>query len=129
MNSFTNYKFKIKSTNKTFIKIILDLCYLLLNKTCSQQSSTEITQYNLNEIFHEILHKSPYDPLNPPPEEEDDEEEEEEEMDHDGDTDDEDSEDEDCEEPFVYPEDNIRDEYGLCASTLINLKEYLFKFN
>ena len=71
------------------------------------QSSTDITQYNLNEIFHEILHKTPYDPDNPP--NEDDEE-----MDHDGSdgSGDEDSDDTDYEE-FVYPEDNIRDEYGL----------------
>ena len=73
------------------------------------QSSTEITQYNLNEIFHEILHKTPYDPNNPP------KDEDEEEMDHDGDTDnsddDENSDDTDYEE-FVYPEDFIRDEYG-----------------
>ena len=86
------------------------------------QSSTEITQYNLNEIFHEILHKTPYDPDNPPNEDE-------EEMDHDGETSDgsgdEDSDDTDYEE-FVYPEDNIRDEYGLYLYVFVYVIVYFW---
>jgi len=77
---------------------------LKTNNGVVAKSATEITQYNLNEIFYEILHQCPYNP-----EESTMEVDDEDDLDESGDTGT--TEDSDDEDYFVYPEENIRDEY------------------